>query len=236
MVAMTDEVDSERLGRVMKALANPVRVDLLKALRSPKTITEIRLHPRRKDGNLHPERVMSRVTVREHLVQLLDIGVVQARRATREGRTVDVYIVNHRQLFALTEELRQLAELRPDGQTVGDATQEDPVEPPRFPEGPKLVLAGGIPKGRVFPLNGDGERWRIGRHRGAEVWLDYDPYLSSENAEVVRTRKGFVLHDLGRSRNGTYLNWEELARGAEAPLSDGDLIGVGRSVLVFRSR
>ena len=38
--------------------------------------------------------------------------------------------------------------------------------------------------------------------------------------------------DLASNRNGTVLNWSEMARGTVAPLVAGDLIGMTR--LVFR--
>lgn len=63
--------------------------------------------------------------------------------------------------------------------------------------------------------------------------LDDDPYVSLVNSEVLLKGDQYRLCDLGGSKNGTWLNWRPV--GPEpVPLTQGDVVGVGRSLLVFR--
>ncbi|MEA3144230.1 MAG: hypothetical protein QOG31_1554 [Thermoplasmata archaeon] len=220
---------------MLKALASPVRLALLQALTAPRTLAEIRVAPVRRDRG-SAGRPMSSVAVREHLDYLLDIGAVQAVPMTRDGQRRTHYLVNHRQLFALTEELRQLARIRPDADLLLDGTQPGPSLAPRHP-GPTLTLVNGAREGQVFPLAAlpAGPGWVIGRRPGAAILLDYDPYVSLENARVLRHAGGFAVTDLPGSRNGTTLNWALLPKGQASPLATGDVVGVGRSTLVFRA-
>jgi DNA-binding transcriptional ArsR family regulator len=224
------DLDSARLAEVMKALSSPVRIDLLKSLRYARTLGEIRLKANRRDRSGSEGRIMSRVTVRQHLDRLLELGVVRCVRRVRDGRALDHYIVNHTQLFALLVDLRSLVHLRPEEEAL-EGTMPGAAPPPLAAPGAKLALLDG--DGRVFPLDGPVEAWRIGRRGGVAVCLDYDPYLSLENTEVVRRGAGFAAVDLG-SRNGTMLNGGRLEPGRAAPLEHGDVLGVGRSILLFR--
>jgi pSer/pThr/pTyr-binding forkhead associated (FHA) protein len=92
----------------------------------------------------------------------------------------------------------------------------------------------------VFPLDartrGDQRGWVIGRRRSLAVGLDYDPFVSQEHAEVLPVQGGFEVRDLETNKNGTSLNWEPLARGGSRLLEQGDVIGVGRTLLLFRER
>ena len=69
----------------------------------------------------------------------------------------------------------------------------------------------------------------IGRHPSCELSVREDD-VSRRHAEVRCEQDGYVLHDL-RSTNGTFLNGERL-EGC-APLSPGDRIQVGASVITF---
>jgi hypothetical protein len=57
-----------------------------------------------------------------------------------------------------------------------------------------------------------------------------DGSVSSSHARISRTSDGFVLEDL-QSRNGTFVNGEKVT--AKRVLSDGDLIRVGKIILIF---
>ncbi len=125
--------------------------------------------------------------------------------------------------------------MRPRGEertaaASGAAQEEPPVE---LPPGPALVTVGGPVEGLAFPLTGAGP-WVIGRERGVEVGLPYDPFVSKANASVERRGAGFVLVALPGARNGTSVNWRPLADDAHVPLSAGDVIRVGRSLLLVR--
>jgi pSer/pThr/pTyr-binding forkhead associated (FHA) protein len=100
------------------------------------------------------------------------------------------------------------------------------------------VLVHGVHEGHVFPLRAPpaagGRGWIVGRAKDAAVSLDYDPYVSIENSEILRVGRQFRILDLRTSKNGTLLNWKRLPVGGESPLRTGDVIGVGRSLLLFR--
>lgn len=101
--------------------------------------------------------------------------------------------------------------------------------------GPKLILVRGGPDGLVYPLEGPGTSWRIGRSTERAVCLE-DPYASRQGAEVWRDGDVFHVEDLWGDRNGVDLNWRPLGRHETAVLEDGDVLRVGSSLLVFRSR
>jgi pSer/pThr/pTyr-binding forkhead associated (FHA) protein len=98
------------------------------------------------------------------------------------------------------------------------------------------VLVKGLDEGRFFPLAASQRKqWTIGRRRGLEVPLDFDPFVSTENAMISSEGGGFVIEDLPDSRNGTMVNFIALAKGERRVLKGADVIGVGRSLLVFRA-
>jgi PAS domain S-box-containing protein len=89
----------------------------------------------------------------------------------------------------------------------------------------ELVIVSGRYKGHRVPLSKDS--LRIGRDRSCELALD-DEAASRVHSEVIRTDDRFILRDLN-STNGTFVNG---ARVAEAPLQNGDRIGVGDTVML----
>ncbi len=97
-----------------------------------------------------------------------------------------------------------------------------------------LVVISGRRTGSFFRL--DGPRSVIGRSRKVLVFVD-DPLAEGEHASIRcekakgQERGEFVLRDLD-SAGGTYLNGRRLA--SSAVLSDGDLIRVGETELVFK--
>ncbi|MCA1813012.1 MAG: FHA domain-containing protein [Halobacteriales archaeon] len=148
-------------------------------------------------------------------------------------------MVNGPRLYQVMEEFRKVGTTVVGAPAGRDATIEaGPGAGPSMEPGPKLVLVHGLIEGKAFPLRRPdlkGERgWVLGRKPGLHVSLDYDPYVSLENSEVLPEPDGYALVDLRSSRNGTWLNWRRLAKGERARLVPGDVIGVGRSLLVFR--
>lgn len=83
---------------------------------------------------------------------------------------------------------------------------------------------------RLIPLP-DGETV-IGREPDAGVSID-SLHVSRRHARIVVSSGHVVLEDLG-SKNGTYLNGQRITAPVE--LTEGDEIGVGHDVLVFRFR
>lgn len=236
---MDESPKTERLAEFLKALGNPNRLALLHALREPRMVSDLELHPESVKEGENPQRPISHQAVREHLAKLREIGVVAVQRTERNGSIVDEYVLNHQQLFAIVEELRQLGELRAEEQWAPLPTIAAARPTPEVRDtGPRFILVRGQGEGQVFPLRKEtlsaDRGWILGRKRGLAVSLDYDPFCSSENAEVLLNGAGFSLLDIRSSRNGTMLNFKALPRGGTAPLANGDIVTVGRTNLVFR--
>src|SRR5688572_7469250 len=112
------------LTEALEVLASPARMYLLREVRVPKTLKEIKVRIPEKDAGGR-DRILARQSVKEHLDRLVEIGVVLARETQREyGETIE-YILNHQRLFAISESFRALAKLRPaespDGRTISAA-------------------------------------------------------------------------------------------------------------------
>ncbi|MBI1367033.1 MAG: FHA domain-containing protein [Planctomycetes bacterium] len=91
-----------------------------------------------------------------------------------------------------------------------------------------ITIVSGPEKGRVFRLD-DARTHRIGRHRGS-IPLD-DRSVSSSHAEIAQHNGLWMVTDLDSS-NGTWVN-KQPVKGEPAPLSDGDRIQFGRTMVVF---
>ncbi len=149
------------------------------------------------------------------------------------------YALNPQRLFQIVEEFRKLGNLGADSPVPRDETVEaGAVRPPAAPPGPALVLVHGVREGKAFPLRRqdlrDGRGWVVGRKPSVHVALEYDPYVSTENSEVLIADGRYRILDLRSSKNGTWLNWRRLEPDERAALRPGDVAGVGRSLLVFR--
>jgi len=72
----------------------------------------------------------------------------------------------------------------------------------------------------------------IGRHEGADLTIEGDEKVSRFHAQLDRVGDGWVIADDGLSTNGTWLKGARIA--GRKRLHDGDAIGIGRSVIVFR--
>jgi class 3 adenylate cyclase len=73
---------------------------------------------------------------------------------------------------------------------------------------------------------------RIGRLPDNDLALVWDGDVSRRHAHVARTPTGWILVDDG-SRNGCYVNGERVA--GQSPLSDGDVLRFGDTVVLFRA-
>lgn len=234
------EIDYDALEQHLRVLGYANRLELLHLLQWPKTVDEIELRPSASQAGENPDRKISRQAVQNHLNRLAEAGLVQVGTTRRKGgREVQEYRIDHAQLFAVLEELRKLSVYDGPGPVDPFETGElDVGSSSLWEEGPKLVLVHGVGEGRVFPLRDkeiDSPRgWVVGRAPSAHVALPYDPFISTENSEILRTKEGYRLLDLRTAKNGTLLNWRRLPIGGETPLKGGDVIGVGRSLLVFR--
>jgi pSer/pThr/pTyr-binding forkhead associated (FHA) protein len=72
----------------------------------------------------------------------------------------------------------------------------------------------------------------IGRGQECQVCLE-DEFVSQLHARIVKVRDGYILEDLG-STNGTYINGNRI--NYPVGLRHGDRVGIGGTVLEFRSR
>lgn len=238
---MREGPEFARLADYLKALGNPNRLELLHALRAPRSVREIELRPESVRQGENPERAISHQAVRDHLAKLRAIGVLRVDRVEREGGIVDEYVLDHQKLFAIVEELRMLGELRAEQEPLAQPTIGASPAAAVVPEkGPRFVLVRGQGEGRVYALRKEnltaGRGWLIGRKLGLAVSLDYDPFCSGENAEVMLSGAGFRIHDIRSSRNGTLVNFEPVPAGGSAALQNGDVVSIGRTHLVFRDR
>jgi DNA-binding transcriptional ArsR family regulator len=228
--------DYASLAEFLAALGYQLRLELLDQLRFPHTLGELRVAPQRKEAGQAPERPAARQTVQGHLDRLVEADLVRVENVTQGGRTVPRYVVNSLKLYELTEELRRLVVRYAGRGPAGDATGTvASVAAGAAVHGPRLVLVHGVYEGKAFLLEdrtAEGGQWVIGRRRDAPIALDYDPFVSLENAVVTGRKDRFSVTDLG-SKNGTFVNWGQLPRASSHALKAGDVIGVGRSLLVF---
>jgi hypothetical protein len=95
-----------------------------------------------------------------------------------------------------------------------------------------LVYRDGVGDLRLTEL-GERDRIAIGRIAGNDIILDWDPQVSRSHAQLERVGLNWTLVDDGLSRNGSHVNEERIV--GRRPLSDGDIVRVGRSTLVFRA-
>lgn len=222
---------TDQLEEAFGVLANGQRLGLLRLLQEPHTASEIRLEPSEARRGGMPPRPMSTQAVRKHLEKLAEHGFLQRVPTSRRGVPAEAYVVNHARLYALAEEMRRLASLRPMAEQAGVTQQLGARKESPRTAAPRLVVVHGLQEGQCFPLAGD--RLTVGRRKGSDVRLDYDPFVSHDHAEVQRARDGgWRLHDLG-SRNGTHVNWQPLPKHGEQPLRHGDVVGVGRTLLLL---
>lgn len=232
-------VDYAALAEFLKALAYPTRLEILDALRFPRTVGEIKVAPQRTEEGDNPERSVARQTLQAHLDKLLAADLVRDEEVALGERTIRRYAVNSQKLYAVTEELRRLSTRHAGRGAEAETTFDDADDGlPRSskPKGPRLVLVHGMYEGKSYHLDDalakDGA-WIIGRKRGLPVSLDYDPFVSTENSRVTRSSNQFSIEDMSGSRNGTRVNWESLPKSLPRVLEPGDVVGVGRSLLVF---
>lgn len=96
----------------------------------------------------------------------------------------------------------------------------------------ELTMTNGAHEGETIALLLN--RVTIGRATSSAEWeiCLQDPTVSRPHARLERDTDGWTIHDLGSS-NGTMVNGRTLV-GASARLQDGDVIGVGNTVALFR--
>ncbi len=231
-------VDYGTLEGYLRALAFEIRLEILHKLRLPHTVAELKIQARRHRKGEKPDRLLARQSVQEHVDHLVGAGLVEARQRPG-GSGQREYVVNGPRLYQVLEDFRQVGTVALDAPPRRDETDLlRPNPQPAPPPGPHLALAHGLMEGRVFLLSRTDLKhdrgWVIGRKPDLHVSLEYDPYVSLENSEILPDGDGFLLTDLRGSKNGTWLNWAPLEKDEPTRLRPGDFIGVGRSLLVYR--
>lgn len=230
--------DWDTLAEFLDALSYPLRLELLHVLRFPHTLSEIKVAPHRVEAGGNPERPAAKQTVVGHREKLVDAGLVRTAQVERGGKSVPVYEVNPQRLYGLTEDLRRLSVIYAGHGRADDQTGTLGAAPARAERlrGPRVVLVHGVYEGKAYrldPRTRGPDGWVIGRKADAAVSLDYDPYVSLQNSTIEERGREHVITDLEESKNGTLVNWEPMPRGSSRELESGDVIGVGRSLLLF---
>ncbi|MFF0269583.1 FHA domain-containing protein [Kribbella sp. NPDC004536] len=93
----------------------------------------------------------------------------------------------------------------------------------------ECVLSLGDQRWTLPPESDGADTITIGRASNADIRLQADDQISRIHARLTRTAGAWTLHD--ESRNGTGLNGLRIT--APTPLTSGDRIHIGRSILTF---
>lgn len=219
-----EERELELLAERLVPLASPVRLRLLRFLTRPHYLEEIASY-----------LGLTRQAARKHVDQLVEIGVLDRQSGTRETGPVTEYLVNPSALYLLYDEFEKLASLRraeePD--VLSRTVAQPGARPLSAPAGgPCLTVVRGLNLGQRHRLPPAAKEWTIGRDTTCAIAVPYDAYASNRHAEVRYEGGRYLLTDL-RSTNGTLHNFVLLARGGEVELAHGDVVGVGKTVLLF---
>jgi hypothetical protein len=91
----------------------------------------------------------------------------------------------------------------------------------------RLYIMSGPHIGQSFEIEGDS--LCIGRAPENDIQIR-DKFVSRKHLKILRKERGFFIEDL-QSKNGTYLNGEQIPPGVETELREGLPIGIGMSVI-----
>jgi len=231
-------LDFQKLEDQLKALASASRLQLLQRLADPTLLEDIILQPTPSQAGRSPKRPISRPAVLRHLRRLSAQGVVAMRPIrSPSSQTANAYVADRARLYALVDDLRQIAGLGGDNPFDPAPTrQADPQPAGPWPPGAKLILIRGAQEGRAYGLQRrEGRVHKIGRAPGCAIRLDYDAFVSMHHCDLVFDGRQHGLRPMAAAKNGTRLNWKRLPPEHIALLQPGDVVGVGRSLLVYRA-
>jgi len=225
-----DTLQVDALADGLSALSNAQRLRILHLLTRPLYAEEIAR-----------QLQVSRQSVVKHLDRLAEQGFVRAMNGRRPSGPVVEYLLQPSRLFALAQDVVQLAALEPRGGprlAVADPTviynADGTLSEPQM-AGPaaRLVRLDGPAAGEVIGLEAN-HMATLGRD-GGTVAFAHDPYVSATHAQVVSLADGGHEVIDAESANGTFVNFRRLPRGGRLWLRPGDIISVGRSGLVYQS-
>lgn len=223
------DLDFAGLARDLSPLGSATRLRLLNYLTTPRYLEEIATFLE-----------MNRNAAKKHIDQLVETGVVSKSPAQRDEGLVIEYRIVPEKLFEVFDAMRALGTLRPLGAPVDDLARTKAavgVARDRSAENarPRLVVVYGVDLGATVPLaDGTGPLF-AGRDPACQVRLGNDPFASGRHAQIERRGGSFVLTDLF-STNGTLLDWERIPPGQAMPLANGHVVGMGKTLLLFRDR
>jgi len=98
---------------------------------------------------------------------------------------------------------------------------------------PFLIYRDGDGRQRIFTLAEGTTSVTVGRRAEADVSIPWDPELSRLHAELELRAGEWSVCDDGFSQNGTWVNGLRLV--GRRRLADGDLLRLGRTLIVFRN-
>jgi len=98
-----------------------------------------------------------------------------------------------------------------------------------------LIPESGISKDEPFVLSGRAEVIGSAPRSASKHIVIQNPFVSREHAEIRFVDGKFHVLDLG-SKNGTYVNGEQLERSQPHVLKDGDVIGLAEDAVLLRFR
>ncbi len=118
--------------------------------------------------------------------------------------------------------------LSSDGQTSTEKTGVS--SHPTTPETAYLEILGGPEDGRIIHLSG--ERVTVGRREDNDIAIQSDTALSRRHAFIYRQDNQFQIEDR-KSSFGTWVDGERVPIETAAPLSNGCLIRLAFTMLLF---
>lgn len=227
--------DFDELEETLHVVGTSARLEILHQLRLPGTVADLRIAARTGAGG-RAASLMARQSVTEHVQKLVDIGVLRPA----EGSGVEgprQFVVNGARFYQIVEELRRVGSMLAARTAASmDLTIAQPSKGLPSPQlkGPRLVIVHGLLEGKSFALPARKAEVWMGRGKGCDIALDYDPFVSARNSVLQAQGKRWMIRDSGQSRNGTHVNWNTVSEEPGVELVSGAVIGVGRSLLVFQ--
>lgn len=148
-------------------------------------------------------------------------------------------VVNSRPVTRAPVQVGDRIELGTAAMAVSACTRSATDRLPQQPPAAAGAAPGGLPGAALHFLNGPskgrqvvlGASTTLGRAPTADVPL-LDGRCSRIHARVERRARGYVVLDMG-STNGTRVNGQPLVSGAAQPLTPGDWVQTGSTVLEF---
>lgn len=212
--------EREALASQLAVIASPVRLALLDRLVAPAFAPE-----------LEEELGITRQSLKRHLDQLVESGLLEARDAKRGIFPATQYVASATGIFALKESVMALA-TPPTRAAAASTVPSRATTGAQAAPGAGLLLVHGHRRGEWFPFEG-ARTITIGRDGSNEVALPWDPFASARHALLDVTPAGCAVRDLN-ARNGTFVDFQQVESGSEVALPVGGILGVGKSLFVLR--